>query len=100
MAIVGLPPLLIGTTWLGFNFPHIFRITMRTLMWILSLCLTWSLFQIRNKSHDTDAQRNNALIDPNNRAAINYAIGWILFNVTLDAIVLLFAYRIETMSYQ
>lgn len=77
--------LLIGTTWIGINFPHVFFITMCALMWILSLYLTWSFFQVRDKSHDTDVQGSNALIDPNDRAAINYAIGWILVNVALDA---------------
>lgn len=98
--IVAIILLFIGIDWLSFNFQHIFFITMCALMWILSLYLTWSFFQIRDKSHDTDAQGNNALIDPNDRAAINYAIGWILFNVTLDAIILLFTYRIETMPHQ
>lgn len=81
---IAIPLLLIGTTWIGINFPHVFFITMCALMWILSLYLTWSFFQVRDKSHDTDVQESNALIDPNDRAAINYAIGWILSNVTLD----------------
>jgi hypothetical protein len=82
---IAIPLLLIGTTWIGINFPHVFFITMCALMGILSLYLTWSFFQVRNKSHDTDVQGSNALIDPNDRAAINYAIGWILVNVALDA---------------
>lgn len=81
---IAIPLLLIGTTWIGINFPHVFFITMCALLWILSLYLTWSFFQVRDKSHDTDVQESNALIDPNDRAAINYAIGWILSNVTLD----------------
>lgn len=82
---IAIPLLLIGTTWIGINFPHIFFITMCALMWILSLYLTWSFFQVRDKSHDTDVQGSNALIDPNDRAAINYTIGWILVNIALDA---------------
>lgn len=82
---IAIPLLLIGTTWLGINFPHAFFITTCALTWILSLYLTWSFFRVRDKSHDTDVQGSNALIDPNDRAAINYAIGWILSNVTLDA---------------
>ncbi len=93
---IAIPLLLIGTTWIGINFPHVFFITMCALMWILSLYLTWSFFQVRDKSHDTDVQGSNALIDPNDRAAINYAIGWILFNVTLDVIIWLIAHRMET----
>lgn len=83
---IAIPLLLIGTTWIGINFPHVYSITTCALLWILSLYLTWSFFQVRDKSHDTDVQRSNALIDPNDRAAINYAIGWILSNVTLDAV--------------
>lgn len=82
---IAIPLLLIGTTWIGINFPHVFFITTCALIWILSLYLTWSFFQVRDKSHDTDVQGSNALIDPNDRAAINYAIAWILVNVTLDA---------------
>lgn len=76
--------LLTGTTWIGINFPHAYFITTCALVWILSLYLTWSFFQVRDKSHDTDVQGSNALIDPNDRAAINYAIAWILSNVILD----------------
>jgi len=82
--VVAIPLLLIGTTWLGSKFPHIFFITMCALMWILSLCLTWISFRIRDKSHDNDAQEDGAPIDPNDRAAINYAITWILLNVAFD----------------
>lgn len=82
---IAIPLLLTGTTWIGINFPHAYFITTCALVWILSLYLTWSFFQVRDKSHDTDVQGSNALIDPNDRAAINYAIAWILFNVTLDA---------------
>ena len=78
--------LLTGTTWIGINFPHAYFITTCALVWILSLYLTWSFFQVRDKSHDTDVRGSNALTDPNDRAAINYAIGWILSNVTLDAV--------------
>ena len=88
--------LLFGATWLGLKFPHIFFVTMCGLMWILSLYLTWVFFEARDKSHDNDAQENDTLIDPNDRAAINYAIGWILFNVTLDGIIWLIAHRMET----
>lgn len=83
---IAIPLLLIGTTWIGINFPHVYFITTCTLLWILSLYPTWAFFQVRDKSHDTDVQVSNALINPNDRAAINYAIGWILFNVTLDAV--------------
>lgn len=83
---IAIPLLLIGTTWIGINFPHVFFITTCALTWILSLYLTWSFFQVRDKSHDTDVQGSNALIDPNDRAAINYAIAWILVNVALDAL--------------
>lgn len=83
---IAIPLLLTGTTWIGINFPHVYFITTCALLWILSLYLTWSFFQTRDKSHDTDIQGSNALIDPNDRAAINYAIGWILSNVTLDAV--------------
>ena len=82
---IAIPLLLIGTTWIGINFPHVYFITTCALLWILSLYLTWSFFQVRDKSHDTDVQESNALIDPNNRAAINYAIGWILVNIALNA---------------
>lgn len=85
VAIVGAPLLLTGTTWIGINFPHAYFITTCALVWILSLYLTWSFFRVRDKSHDTDVQGSNALIDPNDRAAINYAIAWILVNVALDA---------------
>ena len=83
---ITIPLLLIGTTWIGINFPHVYFITTCALLWILSLYLTWSFFQVRDKAHDTDVQRSNALINPNDRAAINCAIGWILSNVTLDAV--------------
>lgn len=82
---IAIPLLLTGTTWIVINFPHVYFITTCALLWILSLYLTWSFFRVRDKSHDTDVQGSNALIDPNDRAAINYAIGWILSNVTLDA---------------
>lgn len=71
---IAIPLLLTGTTWIGTNFPHVYFITTCALLWILSLYLTWSFFQTRDKSHDTDVQGSNALIDPNDRAAINYAI--------------------------
>lgn len=77
--------LITGTTWIGINFPHAYFITTCALVWILSLYLTWSFFQVRDKSHDTDVRGSNALTDPNDRAAINYAIAWILVNVALDA---------------
>ena len=83
---IAIPLLLIGTTWIGINFPHAYFITTCALVWILSLYLTWSFFQIRDKSHDTDVRGSNTLIDPNDRAAINYAIAWILGNVALDAV--------------
>lgn len=96
---IAIPLLLIGTTWIGVNFPHVFFITMCALIWILSLYLTWSFFQVRDKSHDTDVQGSNALIDPNDRAAINYVIGWILVNVALDAFMWLIMSHTWTTHY-
>lgn len=92
---IAIPLLLIGTTWIGINFPHIFFITMCALMWIASLFFT-QIFFIDTKLQDGDAQENNALIDPHDRHAINAYIGWILFNVTLDVIIWLIAHRMET----
>ena len=82
--ITGTPLLLIGTTWLGSKFPHIFCITMCALIWIASLFFT-QVFFIDTKLQDSDAQENDALIDPHDRHAINAYIGWMLFNVIFDA---------------
>lgn len=76
--------LLIGTTWIGINFPHVFFIAMCALMWIASLFFT-QVFFIDTKLQDSDAQENDTLIDPNDRHAIDAYITWILVNVALDA---------------
>ena len=82
--ITGTPLLLTGATWLGHKFPHIFFITMCALIWIASLFFT-QVFFIDTKLQDSDAQENDALIDPHDRHAINAYIGWMLFNVIFDA---------------
>ena len=84
VAIVGTPLLLTGIAWLGSKFPHIFFITMCALIWVASLFFT-QVFFIDTKSQDSDAQENDALIDPHDRHAINAYIGWILVNIALDA---------------
>ena len=86
VAIVGAPILLTGIAWLGSKSPHLFFITMCALIWIASLFFT-QVFFIDTKSQDSDAQENDALIDPHDRHAINAYIGWILFNVIFDAFV-------------
>lgn len=86
VAIVGTPLLITGIAWLGSKSPHIFIITMCALTWIASLFFT-QVFFIDTKSQDSDAQENDALIDPHDRHAINAYIGWILFNVIFDAFV-------------
>ena len=84
VAIVGTPLLIIGTTWIGINFPHVFFITMCAIIWIASLFFT-QIFFIDTKLQDSDAQENDVLIDLHDRHAINAYIGWILVNVALDA---------------
>lgn len=83
---IAIPLLLIGTTWIGINFPHVFFIAMCALMWIASLFFT-QVFFIDTKLQDSDAQENDVLIDPHDRHAINVYIGWILVNVALDAVI-------------
>lgn len=83
--------LLVGGGWLYINFPNASFVIWCVLMWILSLGATCGFFELRNKPHDTDAQENDTLIDPNDQAAINYALVWILFNIIFDGFMWLLA---------
>lgn len=88
-----------GVGWISIYHPYIFWAMMCIFIWIASLGFTCFLFRMRNKSPDSDNQDSDTLVDPKDRTAINYAIAWILGNITLDVIMWLTINIQESVHY-
>lgn len=88
-----------GVGWISIYHPYIFWAIMCIFIWIASLGFTCFLFRMRNKSPDSDDQDSDTLVDPNDRTAINYAIAWILGNITFDVIMWLTINIQESVHY-